>query len=78
MIESTINRNRLPAVQPTQCAIARFPVSRHVTASNRSRCHTGRREHIECCREAGMEGYVAKPYTEATLIAEIERVITGV
>ena len=33
-------------------------------------------EHLERCREAGMDGYVAKPYTEASLTAEIERVIS--
>ena len=34
-------------------------------------------EHIDHCREAGMDGYVTKPYTEAHLAAEIERVISG-
>lgn len=33
-------------------------------------------EHLERCREAGMDGYVAKPYTEASLTAEIERVMS--
>ncbi len=32
-------------------------------------------EHIDHCREAGMDGYVTKPYTEAHLAAEIQRVI---
>ncbi|TVR05093.1 MAG: response regulator [Spirochaetaceae bacterium] len=31
-------------------------------------------EHIEQCLGAGMDGYVAKPYTEASLTAEIKRV----
>ncbi|MFP4115034.1 MAG: transporter substrate-binding domain-containing protein [Spirochaetales bacterium] len=34
-------------------------------------------EDVERCREAGMDGYVAKPYNERALFAEIDRVVRG-